>query len=952
MAYILGKPNRSVQRLAKQTKITYSETSNICNEAIFEKIGNTLIAACIETTVLISKLDANQVDINDCIWSSLLSYITDKNAIKYRRFILESLALFKKLVAKMSKKYVEILNQLICGAIAACVSHPPFIHDASTNEISEMVNIINMFSDDFKTKQISSMPASIKARIKLEPKKTGSSPSVAVVKSPANATKAKKDKEEYVAIPNIWKFNPSTLTEHQRDRMKERREDIPSLYDGNSQSSQDVEVKPWNPKQIVIAGDQSHDTMVLNENSNSVTPVITRLSRKESEDSEKQPTGPSPRKALTRSGNSPKPEPSPKKSLAGKSPMKQVSEPSSSKAHVKVDDSPAPANKSTEDEVTGAARRKAPPKSLKQRKKKELQNLAIDTVEGKKLMKEIQNRPDQPLKRRSSIDRGAKRVEPTWKQTLIPTKRTRKATRLSNEVEEKSQDDLNTPAKKVLALKNDNSVLTVTVQKLKEISEEKESQSNHVDEEEAVPNSQDPLKEQQDRRRFRRESFANNKSLALEKSQNISEEKSETQKKAEVTRTINFDNNDSPVRALRNSPRVDQQSPLSITPVKTPEKAQPSESRNLTPIKTLEKLVLTPIVRSSPRKQGTSTETQHAAVPHPILVSANSTSPTEASTANGTDPETLNELRRSPRKSGVEMIDNETDKPAAAQMSPRLSVQVNDFMKQDISSPDRRKSPRKISTEVGEILTPPLEDNKEVIKIKVSPVSDHGYAQMNSDQEEDEETDYQIEEAESDDDIKEDEQNGAETFLGEIVAPTSPAANLDEQLEPIDKSMTIPSSPDTSFNNEKTSEFLNNTIDISPIATGKSSPITRLAAKNAPSESPTATSPSERKVTRSATVQGIVNLDSPKTSNVLQGGRGAHMMSMVFKQNSSTPNQQPTSSKSFNMAPPKNVQEARDILVFSKTLPGPDASPSASILKRKMDDSIDDVESPANKVRP
>lgn len=509
--------------------------------------------------------------------------------------------------------------------------------------------------------------------------------------------------------------------------------------------------------------------------------------------------------------------------------------------------------------------------------------------------------------------------------------------------ETKTKDETNsTSAKKVLTQKNDNKVLEVTtVPKIQQITEGPETSSiSKESEEEAVPNSQDPLKEQLDRRRSRRESFAN-KSTGLEKSQQVSDEKSEAEKKVDATRKINFDNNESPVRTLRNSP----QQPLANASqkvtggTKTPDSAPTQTNKNVTPIKTPEKHVVTPTVRSSPRKPGSSTETQHAAVPHPLIASLKSTSPTEASTANGADLETLNELRRSPRKCVVEIISETTsDQPAAAQMSP-LKISVLDCMKDGLASPpDRRKSPRKVSNDVSPVQSDHVYAAKESSQIKPGKV--HA-------EEETEEIDYQIEEPGSSDDNNE---SDSQTFLGEIVAPTSPTPDLDEKLEPIDRSMAIPSSPDISLNDEKTSEFLNNTIDISPIATGKSSPVTRLAAKNASAESPSATSPPDRKVTRSG-IQGIVNLDSPKTSNVMQGGRGAHMMSMVFKQNSSTPNQAPTTSRSFNMGPPKHMQETRDILVFSKTLPGPDASPSASILKRKMDDSVDDIESPANKVR-
>lgn len=56
--------------------------------------------------------------------------------------------------------------------------------------------------------------------------------------------------DEFVFIPSKWKFSPDNLTEHQKEKLKEKRVDIPALYNDMSQSqdSQSISLKPWTPK--------------------------------------------------------------------------------------------------------------------------------------------------------------------------------------------------------------------------------------------------------------------------------------------------------------------------------------------------------------------------------------------------------------------------------------------------------------------------------------------------------------------------------------------------------------------------------------------------------------------------------------------------------------------------------------------------------------------------------
>lgn len=67
---------------------------------------------------------------------------------------------------------------------------------------------------------------------------------------------------DFVVIPSVWKFNPDRLTDQQRDKMKERRADIPALYNDTSQSQESRSIKPWTPKKLVLQ-DADAEPMVI-----------------------------------------------------------------------------------------------------------------------------------------------------------------------------------------------------------------------------------------------------------------------------------------------------------------------------------------------------------------------------------------------------------------------------------------------------------------------------------------------------------------------------------------------------------------------------------------------------------------------------------------------------------------------------------------------------------------
>ncbi|KAG4072659.1 hypothetical protein HA402_004748 [Bradysia odoriphaga] len=86
------------------------------------------------------------------------------------------------------------------------------------------------------------------------------------------AKPSKSKGEEFVFIPSKWQFRPDNLTEHQKEKLKEKRVDIPALYNDMSQSqdSQSISLKPWTPskKQLQFNADKPLIQVVESEVAN------------------------------------------------------------------------------------------------------------------------------------------------------------------------------------------------------------------------------------------------------------------------------------------------------------------------------------------------------------------------------------------------------------------------------------------------------------------------------------------------------------------------------------------------------------------------------------------------------------------------------------------------------------------------------------------------------------
>lgn len=73
----------------------------------------------------------------------------------------------------------------------------------------------------------------------------------------------KNASNDFIPISREWTFNPKDLTEHQIERMKERRDDIPALYNDNSQSQDSRSLQPWNAKQGIPTKGSAPSTVIM-----------------------------------------------------------------------------------------------------------------------------------------------------------------------------------------------------------------------------------------------------------------------------------------------------------------------------------------------------------------------------------------------------------------------------------------------------------------------------------------------------------------------------------------------------------------------------------------------------------------------------------------------------------------------------------------------------------------
>lgn len=135
-------------------------------------------------------------------------------------------------------------------------------------------------TDPALVKDLSNQLASVSSTSNGDPpKETKTTPNLrstrksSAMSSPATSSKVTRSSaaaanDDFVVVDKVWKLDPNKLTEHQREKMKTRRCDIPALYNdlSRSQDTQDTQsIQEWAPK--TTRSMQAHADAMKNENS-------------------------------------------------------------------------------------------------------------------------------------------------------------------------------------------------------------------------------------------------------------------------------------------------------------------------------------------------------------------------------------------------------------------------------------------------------------------------------------------------------------------------------------------------------------------------------------------------------------------------------------------------------------------------------------------------------------
>ncbi|XP_053658738.1 telomere-associated protein RIF1 [Anopheles marshallii] len=216
---------------------------------------------------------------------------------------------FAELLEKLSVKHILILILPVRNAINELVSSEDAL---KMNEVRKMLKVLsNKMVTPQMSKELSNQSSDVKWNLKMLLKTTLSLPEdvkkgwkttelVKLIKScydktGNNKTPTRKTQtEEFVVIDKVWKFKPESLTEHQREKMMEKRADIPALYNDMSQSQDSFVIKPWTPSKGVAPLKQDRtnatvtDTVVdsaisHNEDNNTVSKETSETSNVQNE---------------------------------------------------------------------------------------------------------------------------------------------------------------------------------------------------------------------------------------------------------------------------------------------------------------------------------------------------------------------------------------------------------------------------------------------------------------------------------------------------------------------------------------------------------------------------------------------------------------------------------------------------------------------------------------------
>ncbi|XP_065090642.1 uncharacterized protein Rif1 isoform X2 [Ochlerotatus camptorhynchus] len=770
-------------------------------------------------------------------------------------------------------------------------------------------------------------------------------------KEPTKSPKPVKKEGEFVVIEKVWKFTPDKLTEHQKDRMKEKRHDIPALYNDLSQSQDSFVIKPWTPNKIVIPSDerQDHDTIVMCA----------------SGESSSVPNGGAPEASV------------PKEQGAGVS------------TENKLDKENNNGNVLNSDEQADATSSTTVPVKKRGKVTRELDLLKIDTIEGKNLQVTRLARtrragslePSGSTSRRKSMD--PKKITERSKKIESENRRTRRKAEKVTENKEINQEPATSPARKKPDDRSKSPAERTSPRKALNFDNVVDKEPTAANE---APSTSSPVKSKAANEsvdEIIESSQANTQSLLSRKYTPRKPKEDEKEELSKVgTETLPFD-----TEAEQELDKLSRKSPMKAKAedvVKSPSKntraaAAAAQQHQVTEMKTEPNTELPETVPNTEPSE-----------PAPLVTQIDLKSKTASPAKSPAKSPRKGKRSISPGPEPMETESNTEPAPSQPETEPNTEAVVSEPPVTKIDQKSKVASPAKLATPVKSPAKSPKKGKRSV-----SPAAKPTEAEPAP------QSPNKFDKPEED------------PFTSPNLSPVRNLdEDMEPLVKNLNRSVV--SSPGGLDQEQREADLLNSTLNISPIpeekghpstptitATAMDPPASGSGEKRASSrimdreKGSTMPSPITRRTRNSPPVlpAAVANLRnrtpqmtprSPNTNRIELRGRGAQLINLIRSQqnesspkpssgpspqHSSTPKAAPavpsdrslmlrklatsttTTSQSPEQSKPLDKEKEKNYLVFTKVLPSPQASPAASILKRKhnQDDSGDDIESPANK---
>lgn len=171
------------------------------------------------------------------------------------------LKLFVYLVDKEAKVVFQDLNSLIEALIKYRRAISQQQYQIIATSFQEILTLIeeNKLELRASPKLVSDLRALFDSKELIEKK-----PKIVTKQLRSAKTNSKNENDGFVVVNKRWSLEPSKLTEHQREKMKTRRCDIPALYNDLSRSQDSASIQDWTPLKSKTVPEQSaNDTSVV-----------------------------------------------------------------------------------------------------------------------------------------------------------------------------------------------------------------------------------------------------------------------------------------------------------------------------------------------------------------------------------------------------------------------------------------------------------------------------------------------------------------------------------------------------------------------------------------------------------------------------------------------------------------------------------------------------------------